>query len=381
MINLLKVLYKKEIIDASRDKRSVMAGLYYAIGTPIAMCLLLSVLLQQLTSPEGLKITIVNAEQAPSLVAHLNANEILSTNDKNDELLKPITLNISDDYQKNMREGRPATVTLIADKSNDKLGKHINRIEKALASYNAEVASLRLISRGIDPSIMRTLAVETHDEATPDSKGGMFLGIATLSIILTVFYAAMNLAIDTSAGERERNSLSLLLSHPLSSLQIVLAKSAAIASFSMLGLVIILIVSKITYGLVPWQQLGFSITITPAFMLFCFAVCLPIALMSASLQVFVSFMAKSFKEAQSYVTMVLFIPMSLSMITTYDIATDIIQWVPIAAQQYALIEFIKGNPLPVPQLVLSTLITLILFSMFSFLSSRMLKSEKVVFGL
>lgn len=103
MINLLKVLYKKEIIDASRDKRSVMAGLYYAIGTPIAMCLLLSVLLQQLTSPEGLKITIVNAEQAPSLVAHLNANEIQSTNDKNDELLKSITLNISDDYQKDRK--------------------------------------------------------------------------------------------------------------------------------------------------------------------------------------------------------------------------------------------------------------------------------------
>ncbi|MEM5549556.1 ABC transporter permease subunit [Pseudoalteromonas sp. NEC-BIFX-2020_002] len=381
MINLLKVLYKKEVMDASRDKRSVMAGLYYAIGAPLGICILFTLLLQQLASPDALKITIENSLSAPNLVAHLKNNDIAMGTDNTDSKLKPIILQISDDYQNNMREGRPATVTLIADKSDDKLRKHIQRVEKTLALYNSEVASLRLITRGVDPQLMRVLAVEVNDQATPDSKGGMFLGIATLSMILTVFYAAMNLAIDTSAGERERNSLSLLLSHPLSSLHIVLAKSAAIATFSMLGLAIILVVSKFSYGMVPWQQLGFSVTITPSFMLFCAVVCLPIAFMSASLQVFVSFTAKSFKEAQSYVTMVLFIPMALSMVTTYGIATDIVQWLPIAAQQFALMEFIKGNPIPVPQLVLSTLITIILFGVFSYLSSRMLKSEKVVFGL
>lgn len=381
MINILKVLFKKEVTDASRDKRSVMAGLYYAIGAPIGMCLLMSILLQQLASPDALKITIENANNAPGLVAHLASRDIKIADDKNDPLLKAITLTISDDYKQNMSEGRPATVTLIADKSDDKLGKHINRVEKAMAVYSSEIASLRLVSRGIDPNLMRALAIEVNDQATPDSKGGMILGLVTFSIILTLFYAAMSLAIDTSAGERERNSLSLLLSHPLSSLHIVLAKVGAIAAFSMLGLVIILIVSKVVYPMVAWEQLGFSITITPEFMLFCIAICFPIALMSSSLQVFVSFMAKSFKEAQSYVTMVLFIPMALSMVTTYDIATDIVQWLPIAAQQFALMEFIKGNPIPVPQLILSTGVTVVLFALFSFLSARMLKSEKVVFGL
>ncbi|BDF93520.1 MULTISPECIES: ABC transporter permease [Pseudoalteromonas] len=379
MINLLKVLYKKEVMDASRDKRSIMAGLYYAIGAPIGMCLLMSVLLQQLASPEALNINIENSERAPGLIAHLNSQDIFASHDENER--KAITLTISEDYQQKMSEGRPATVTLIADKSDDKLRKHITQVEKAIALYSSEIASLRLVSRGVDPSLMRAIALEVHDQATPDSKGGMILGIVVLTLILALFYAAMNLAIDTSAGERERNSLSLLLSHPLHSLHIVLAKIGAITTFSMLGLVVILVVSKFSYAMVPWQQMGFSITITPEFMLFSIAICLPIALMSASLQVFVSFMAKSFKEAQSYVTMVLFIPMALSMITTYDIATDKVQWLPIAAQQFALMEFIKGNPIPVPQLLLSTVITLVLFAAFSFLSARMLKSEKVVFGL
>ncbi|WP_421419376.1 ABC transporter permease [Pseudoalteromonas lipolytica] len=379
MINLLAVLFKKEVMDASRDKRSIMAGLYYAIGAPIGICLLVSVLLQQLSSPESLNINIENANQAPGLIAHLNSRDIFASADENKR--KAITLSISGDYQLKMSEGRPATVTLIADKSDDKLRTHINQVEKAVALYSSEIASLRLISRGVDPSLMRTIALEVHDQATPDSKGGMILGIVVLTLILTLFYAAMNLAIDTSAGERERNSLSLLLSHPLHTLHIVLAKVGAITAFSMLGLVVILVVSKLSYAMVPWQQMGFSITITPEFMLFSIAICLPLALMSASLQVFVSFMANSFKEAQSYVTMVLFIPMALSMVTTYDIATDIVQWLPIAAQQFALMEFIKGNTVPVPQLLLSTLLTLVLCSVFSFLSGRMLKSEKVVFGL
>jgi len=377
-MKLLTVLFKKEVLDAGRDKRSVMAGLYYAIGSPIIMCVLFSIMLKQFASPDELKITINNADAAPALVQYLDSKEIIHSTDDD---VKAITLEISADYQDKMREGRSAQVTIIADKSNDKLRKSITELERALMRYNSEVASLRLLTRGIDPTVMQAVNVQVHDQATPESKGGMFLGIATLSIVLTLFYAAMNLAIDTSAGERERNSLALLLSHPLSSMQVVLAKSAAIAAFSMLGLAIILVVSKFAYALVPWQQLGFSVNIGFDFMLLCMVIGLPIALMSASLQVFVSFMAKSFKEAQTYVTMVLFVPMGLSMVTTYDIATEYVQWLPIAAQQHAMIEFIKGNALPWPQLLISTLVTLALFGLFSWLSSRMLKSEKVVFGL
>ncbi|WP_080760234.1 ABC transporter permease [Pseudoalteromonas luteoviolacea] len=378
MMRLVQVLYKKEMIDASRDKRSVMAGLYYAIGAPIVMCLLFTILLKQLSSPEALKISIENPDAAPNLVAYLDGFDISHSDD---DSVKPIKLVIDLKYAEDMSEGRSALVTIIADKSDNKLIKSVRRLEGVLARYNSEVAGLRLISRGIDPSIMRAVNVQTQDQATPDSKGGMFLGIATLSIIIALFYSAMNLAIDTSAGERERNSLALLLSHPLSSTQIVLAKVTAIASYSMIGLVLVLIVSKFAYGMVPWEQLGFSINLDLMFILFCTLIGLPIALMSASLLVFVSFMAKSFKEAQSYVAFVLFVPIGLSMMTTYDIATDYVQWAPIAAQQYAMIEVIKGNELPLLQVILSSLSTLGLFALFTMLSSKMLKSEKVVFGL
>lgn len=378
MIRLFNTLFRKELLDASRDKRSVMAGLYYALGTPILMCLLFSVLLKQLSSTDELQITIENAEAAPALVNYLASKDI--SHGEGDKV-KAIRLQLSPDFQQSMQQGRPALVIIDADRSDDRLQSAIRRLERALGQYSGEVAHLRLLARGIDPNLLQAIDVQMHDQATPDSRGGMFLGVATLSIILTLFYAAMNLAIDTSAGERERNSLTLLLSQPLSSLQLVLAKVVAISCFSMVGLLLILVVSKFAYGMVPWQQLGFSISLNLDFMLFAIVVGLPLALMSASLQVMVSFMAKSFKEAQTYVTLVLFVPLLLSMVTTYNIADDYLQWLPIAAQQQAMIAFLKGATIPLPQLLVSSFITILIFGMCSYASSRLLKSEKVVFSL
>ncbi|WP_440055805.1 ABC transporter permease [Pseudoalteromonas sp. T1lg65] len=378
MINSILVLFKKEVLDASRDKRSVMAGLYYCIGAPILMCLLFTVMFKQMASPDSLEITITNADNAPNLVKFLNVKDIKHGN--SDET-KDIELLISEDYQKNMAEGRSATITLIADKSEQKLRISIERLEGALRQYNSEVAALRLVTRGIDPSLTQAIDLQVHDQATPTSKGGFALGIATLSIIIALFYAAMNLAIDTSAGERERNSLSLLLSHPISTSHIVLAKVGAIAGFSIFGLVLTVIVSMFSYDMVPWEMVGFTVTIGPKFIIFAVLIGLPIALMSASLLVFISFLAKSFKEAQSYVAMALFLPVMLSMATTYDIAPEVMQWLPIAAQQNAMIEVLKGNEIPLVPVLLASSITLGIFGILTYLTSKMLKSEKVVFGL
>lgn len=112
---------------------------------------------------------------------------------------------------------------------------------------------------------MQPIKVQLQDQATPDSKGGMILGIAIFTMIYSVFISGMNLAIDTSAGERERNSLALLLSHPVTPRQLVISKLLAVTVFAMLGLMLILLISKFAYPMVPWQELGFSISISAEF--------------------------------------------------------------------------------------------------------------------
>ncbi|MBP7662587.1 MAG: ABC transporter permease [Shewanella sp.] len=382
-MNKIIAMVRKELIDAARDKRSVMAGLYYAIGTPLIMCGLFMVLIGQLTSPDDLKITIKNPDKAPDLVRFLSNKGITqgAADGSDAKDLKAIELIISTDYAAQMNQGKSAEITIVADNSEEKLQNSIRRLEKQLQAYSAEMGSLRLIARGIDPRVVQPLKVNVQDKATTDSKGGMILGIAIFTMTYSVFISGMNLAIDTSAGERERNSLALLLSHPLTTRQLVLSKIIAVSLFALLGLVLILLVSKIAYAFVPWQELGFSVNITTEFMALMLVVGIPVALMAACLQLFVSFMAKTFKEAQSYLTMVLFVPLALSMAASYNIAPDMLQWLPVSGQQQALMDFIKGKDLPMLQLLVSTLGTLAIAVLLAFGMERSLKSEKVIFGL
>ncbi|GIU47263.1 transporter [Shewanella sairae] len=380
MSNKIITMVRKELIDAARDKRSVMAGLYYAIGTPLLMCGMFFLLIGQLTSPEDLNIKIDNAKGAPDLVKFL-ASRGISNGDSEAKDTKEIQLIISDDYAANMAKGLSAEVILVADASNEKLQNSIRRLERSLQEYSGEMGSLRLIARGIDPRVMQPIKVNVKDEATPDSRAGMILGIATMTMIYAVFISGMNLAIDTSAGERERNSLALLLSHPVSTWEIVIAKITAVTIFAMVGLVLTLLISKLAYSFVPWQELGFAVSVNMNFIAMMLIVGLPVAIMAACLQLFVSFMAKSFKEAQSYITIVLMVPMMLAMAASYNIAPETIQWLPISGQLQALIEFIKGRELPLTQIAVSSAFTLTIAIGLAIGMQKSLKSEKIVFGL
>lgn len=377
MMNKIKTLFRKEVIDAARDKRSVMAGLYYAIGTPLMMCGMFFLVISQVTSPEDLNITIENEAKAPDLVKYLASKGI----NNGGEDLTAIKLTISPDYPKQMAVATAAEVTLVADHSNEKLQNSIRRLEKNLQRYSAEMGSLRLIARGIDPRVVRPLKIQVEDEATPDSKGGIILGLAIFTMIYSVFISGMNLAIDTSAGERERNSLALLLSHPVTTWQLVLSKILAVTFFAMVGLAMILVVSKIAYAFVPWQELGFSVNLTPSFMAIVLVIGFPLALLAACMQLFVSFMAKSFKEAQSYLTIVLLLPAALAMAASYNVAPETLQWLPVSGQQQVLTALVKGYELPVTQLLVSSIGTLIISLMLALGLERSLKSEKIVFGL
>lgn len=379
MSNHITILVRKELIDAIRDKRSVMAGLYYALFTPILVAVVFTAIINKVTNPEDIEITITNSTAASELTNYLSNRGITHGTDPTS--LKKIELVISSDFAEQLNNAKPAEVTLIADRSDDNLRSAISRIQGALRGYSSEIASLRLIARGVSPTVIQPLKIHVQDQATSYSKGGQLLGMVILTIVLSVFISGMNLAIDTSAGERERNSLALLLSHPVSVRQLVLSKTLAVSTFGVLGLILVMLVSKIVYPFVPWQELGFSINISLQFMLATLLVSSTVAIFAASMQLFVSFMAKSFKEAQTYLTFVIFVPMAMSYAVTLDFAVDELRWAPVSGQLQALIDLAKGKEIPLLQLAVSCLSTLMLSFALIFGMERLLKSEKIVFGL
>ena len=155
----------------------------------------------------------------------------------------------------------------------------------------------------------------------------------------------------------------------------------AVSVFGLLGLLLVMLISRFVYPLVPWEELGFSVEITYGFMLIALVISTFVAVFAASMQLFVSFMAKSFKEAQTYITFVMFVPMVMSYATTLDFAVEELRWAPVSGQLQALIDIMKGKDIPLLQLTVSCLSTLGASVALALGMERMLKSEKIVFGL
>src|SRR5690606_667293 len=127
---------------------------------------------------------------------------------------------------------RPATLQLYFDRSDSTADRRADRVEKLLTVHSRQLGALRLQARGVAPEVMLPFFIDRVDLSTPMSRGAMIFGMLPYFVLLATIMGAFYLAIDTTAGERERGSLESLLSLPLSRTAIVLGKVAAAAVFS-----------------------------------------------------------------------------------------------------------------------------------------------------
>ena len=124
-------------------------------------------------------------------------------------------LRIDDDVRRRLARRSPARLELIYDSSRPlQSGATIARIRGLLEAYDAQVGTLRLIARGIHPAVVQPLLVGSRDVATPESRFDLAQQLLPYLLLLLAFIGGMQLAIDATAGERERQSLEPLLATP-----------------------------------------------------------------------------------------------------------------------------------------------------------------------
>ena len=109
-------------------------------------------------------------------------------------------------------------------------------MRELLDAYDQTVGSLRLVARGVHPAAASPLQVAAHDVATPESRFDLAQQLLPYLLLLLAFIGGMQLAIDATAGERERQSLEPLLATPVSREVIISAKIFATAMFTLLSL-------------------------------------------------------------------------------------------------------------------------------------------------
>lgn len=382
MSNMMTTIWRKEFKDALRDKRSVLAAMSYAFFGPLLMAVAFFFLITQLTDPSDIDITIEGADNAPQLVHHLEQQGIVQRDEPWPDTTTPITLSIPSNWAQQLENAEPVRVVLRADWSAQKQQADIKRVERALQSYAAQVSNYRLILRGMDPRVMQPINLVKQDLATKGSKAAMIMGSVLVFIILSVFWSGMNVAIDISAGERERNSLEFLLSQPVSTNAIVWGKTLAASSFAVFGAALSLVLIPIIFAYVPLQKIGLSVNFSADMVLIMFVLLVPLALLASVLQLFVSFRAKNFKEAQTYISFLLFVPMAASFGVEFArLKTPILYYLPLTGQHQTFLSLIRGEAVNWLGAGVSAVATLLLALVVSQFIAKMLRSEKTVFGL
>src|SRR4051812_10472565 len=249
---------------------------------------------------------MAGAENAPNLVAVLGREGGRVETAPPDYELKirdgdlDLAISVPDDYGKDFVGGRPAALQLVIDGSRGKARVPIRRVEQLLSQYSSQLGSLRLLARGVSPSLAAPLAISEIDLATPEKTAATLLGVVPIFLLLACFVGGMHLAIDCTAGERERGSLEPLLVNPVGRPAILAGKWVATVLVAMGALLVTLLAFQLALSRVPLQDLGVKVSLSGRESARMFALAVPLAICAGAFELSLALFARTFKEAQTY---------------------------------------------------------------------------------
>ncbi|MGB8647043.1 MAG: ABC transporter permease [Anaerolineae bacterium] len=390
MMDRIAVIFKKEVVDNLRDRKTLAGSLFSPILGPLMMLVLFSVLTSTLaTSVEKpLSLPVVGAENAPALVQFLAQNGATIQSAPADpeaavrEGNAEVVLVIPPDYGKAFTTGQPASVRLIIDQSRQTALVSIERARQLLSGYSREVGDLRLLTRGVDPNVALALAVQETNVATPQSQASLFLNILPYFIIFAIFAGGMSLVIDTIAGERERGSLEPLLINPVARSEFILGKLAAALVFTTFALIESLVAFYVVLNLLPTEALGIQIGLGLDALGLILLIALPIVLVACALQMIIATFTKSFKEAQNYLGLLPLIPALPGMLLGFmPIKAQLwMMFIPTLGQQFLINQVMRGETLAPLHILVSAVSTLVLGALCVVVAIKVYEREQVLVG-
>ena len=383
----LKALMVKEFKEAFRDRRALMVAMSMALLMPVMIMVMLKVAIKEAVDNPAVYVKYNGEQHAPKLIKALKDENILSFIDvpKDEERNwneRNIELTIPDTFAADMAAGKPIELTLRADYNEKSLSTPIRRIKDVINQHSLAIGYKRLLVRGIDIKLLQPIKLLEQDTALPSSNAMMITLILGVYLMMAAFMSGLPVAIDSSAGERERNVLEMLLCQPVSTLNIVLAKLSCASSISIISIILMLVLTSVAMNFVDLTKIGATFSIDAQTFVILLLLLIPICFLAASLQLLFAFQAKSFKEAQSTVTMLImapsFIPFALMMM---DDKPAWVEWMPISGQSLLMEDVFKGLPIDWNALLFTSVATIVLTVGLVLILAKRLTSEKVVMSL
>ena len=387
--NRVLTVARKEVVDTFRDRRTMLVTLLSAaVAGPIFIALIFNLMASQADRARELKLPALGLEQAPALVAFLERQQVElkpAPSDYENRIKAgeiDVVLIVDDKFAADVAEGKAGTVRLVADRSRDRAQSSIRQAESLLRAYNRQWGSQRLLLRGVAPTVGNPLNVDDVDLATPQQSGSIILFLVAYYGLFASLMGGMAVALDSTAGERERQSLEPLLMTPARPMELVLGKWLAVALFNGSVVLTTLVGFYITLSFAPLPPVGvpflFSLRELGRFMI----VLVPMILLIPAILLFVGSRARTSKEAQANVSVLLFVVSMIPLVQLF-LQRKEPEWlllVPVSGQYSLLNLALRGEAISVTQLAISYLVPLLLIVVALTAVARLLSRESLLAG-
>lgn len=392
MMHAVRTVFLKEVLENLRDRRVIFSAIFFGVLLAPAVFALTTTLASKRIMREQeqpLKLPVIGAAQAPNLMRFLKENgaEIESVALAPDRAIDVVRAGAQDlilivpaEYAGKLKSGEPAPLDLVVDTANNRTATSIERARRLLQAYGQQMATLRLLVRGVSPEAVAPVDVRTIDVATPAGRSLLILGMMTYFCLMSMLAGGFYLAIDTTAGERERGSLEPLLSLPVTRAQLILGKISATAAFMAMSLLLTLTAFGVVLAFVPLEALGMSANFGVRIVLAIFSIMVVFVPLGAGLMTVVASFTRSNREAQTWLSLVLLIPLAPIMFAVINGTrpTAALMAIPSLSQHLLATSLMRGDAIEPIHVLISTVSTLFAGAAFIWLATRLYRREAIL---
>ncbi len=318
----VSIVYRKELIDSLRDRRTVIS----MVVVPLLVMPLLGIGMLALSAKlvdqaeeEVPTVMILGGEDSPRVMADLRQLQDLRIVPAKPDYVDEISnrqiravVEIPEGFEAKLAAGESSTVKIYMYEGEMKSSFGADRLQRFFRELRDRTIREHLEARQLPDSLVRPFEIEKKNVAPPEKVGGAILGgLVPYFVILLCLTGAMYPAMDLTAGEKERGTIETILCSPVSRTHLVLGKFLMVLTASIATAILSITSMAVSFGAGKKLLLGVTrgaadaalqITITGKAMVSIFFVVLPLAVFFSAALLALSLFAKSFKEAQSYIS-------------------------------------------------------------------------------
>jgi sodium transport system permease protein len=385
------VVMTKELTDNLRDRRSTLLSLIYPLIGPILLGVLIILVGESLTAPRISEHVVVakGIDQAPDFVqfVHDQGADIVDTEIEDvagavRSGIHASVLVFPDNYAALRDSEKTAQIEMFVDSSRLSSIMSISRTLELVNQFNRRLADQRLALRDIAPEVAYPLEITSVNVAASVSITGVFLNMMAPFLIFTVFLGGVYMAIDTTAGERERGSLEPLLINPVPRWQFMVGKYLASLAFTAIAVLAGVIAYKVIFEVIQVLGVGFNTNPSIGDFALIFGLCVPMMMLAVAIQIIIATVSKSFKETQTLLGLLPLLPSLPGMIMVF-VPLQAKTWmmlVPTYGQTLLISQIVRGDAPATGDLLLASAATVVWALALCWLAARLYEREQVAFA-